>query len=109
MARSWCARNPRVLFRRQPRWAATWVRNSWDGARAGFSTRCMPGKVYLVGAGPGDPELITWKGRRILERADTVLFDHLANDALVDLAPASAERVYVGKKKSLHSYTQEEI
>jgi uroporphyrinogen III methyltransferase/synthase len=69
----------------------------------------MPGKVYLVGAGPGDPDLITWKGRRILERADSVLFDHLANDALVDLAPAAAERVYVGKKKSLHQFTQEEI
>jgi len=69
----------------------------------------MPGKVYLVGAGPGDPELITWKGRRVLEQADAVLFDHLANDALVDLAPASAERVYVGKKKSLHSFTQDEI
>ena len=69
----------------------------------------MPGKVYLVGAGPGDPDLITWKGRRILERADSVLFDHLANDALVDLAPQAAERMYVGKKKSLHQFTQEEI
>ena len=66
-------------------------------------------KVYLVGAGPGDPDLITWKGRRILERADSVLFDHLANDALVDLAPPHAERVYVGKKKSTHAFTQEEI
>ena len=69
----------------------------------------MPGKVYLVGAGPGDPDLITWKGRRILERADAVLFDHLASDALVDLAPAAAERVYVGKKKSVHAFSQEEI
>jgi len=69
----------------------------------------MPGKVYLVGAGPGDPDLITWKGRRILERADAVLFDHLANDALVELAPPAAERIYVGKKKSLHAFTQEEI
>ncbi len=67
------------------------------------------GKVYLVGAGPGDPELITTKGRRILERADAVLFDNLANDALVALAPQSAERVYVGKKKSVHAATQEEI
>lgn len=66
-------------------------------------------KVYLVGSGPGDPDLITWKGRRILEQADAVLFDHLANDALVDLAPPHAERIYVGKKKSLHTFTQEEI
>ena len=66
-------------------------------------------KVYLVGAGPGDPDLITWKGRRILERADVILFDHLANPALLDLAPSSAERIYVGKKKSLHAFSQEEI
>jgi len=59
-----------------------------------------PGKVYLVGAGPGDPSLITVKGRRILESADSVLYDHLAADALVDLAPPHAERLYVGKKKS---------
>src|SRR5450432_4556766 len=66
-------------------------------------------KVYLIGAGPGDPELITCKGRRILERADAVLFDHLAPAALLDLVPPHAERIYVGKKKSVHAFTQEEI
>ena len=66
-------------------------------------------KVYLIGAGPGDPELITVKGRRILEHADAILYDHLAPDALLDLAPARAERVYVGKKKSVHAFSQEEI
>jgi uroporphyrin-III C-methyltransferase len=69
----------------------------------------IPGKVYLIGAGPGDPELITCKGRRILERADSVLFDHLAPAALLDLAPAHAERLYVGKKKSVRAFSQEEI
>jgi len=69
----------------------------------------MTAKVYLIGAGPGDPDLITVKGRRILQSADSVLYDHLANHALVDLAPAAAERVYVGKKKSDHEFTQEEI
>jgi len=68
-----------------------------------------PAKVYLIGAGPGDPELITVKGRRILERADAILYDHLAPDALLGLAPAHAERVYVGKKKSAHAFSQEEI
>jgi uroporphyrinogen III methyltransferase/synthase len=66
-------------------------------------------KVYLIGAGPGDPELITAKGRRLLQQADAVLYDNLANDALLDLAPAHAERTYVGKKKSAHAFTQEEI
>jgi uroporphyrinogen III methyltransferase/synthase len=69
----------------------------------------VSGKVFLIGAGPGDPDLITVKGRRILEQAGAVLFDHLASQALVDLAPPSAERVYVGKKKSDHQFTQEEI
>src|SRR5580704_9122527 len=69
----------------------------------------MPGKVYLVGAGPGDPELLTCKGRRILEQADAILFDHLAPATLLDLAPPSAERLYVGKKKSDHAFTEEEI
>jgi uroporphyrinogen III methyltransferase/synthase len=68
-----------------------------------------PAKVYLVGAGPGDPELITVKGRRLLGMADAVLHDHLANPALLELAPAHAERVYVGKKKSTHEFTQAEI
>src|SRR5438270_11489231 len=67
------------------------------------------GKVYLVGAGPGDPDLITCKGRRLLAAADSILYDHLANDALLDLAPAAAERLYVGKKKATHSCSQDEI
>jgi uroporphyrinogen III methyltransferase / synthase len=69
----------------------------------------MTGTVYLVGAGPGDPDLITVKGRRLLQQADSILFDHLAPSALLDLAPPAAERVYVGKKKSDHEFTQEEI
>jgi uroporphyrinogen III methyltransferase/synthase len=67
------------------------------------------GKVYLVGAGPGDPGLITVKGRKILERADSILYDHLAPERLLDLAPPNAERVYVGKKRSAHEFSQDEI
>jgi uroporphyrinogen III methyltransferase/synthase len=67
------------------------------------------GKVYLVGAGPGDPDLLTLKGRRVLESADAVLYDHLANEALLDYAPRTAERLYVGKKKTEHAFTQDEI
>ncbi len=66
-------------------------------------------KVYLIGAGPGDPSLITVKGRRILETADVILYDHLAPAALLSVAPASAERIYVGKKKSAHAFTQDQI
>lgn len=66
-------------------------------------------KVFLVGAGPGDPGLLTCRGRDLLGRADCVLYDHLANEALLALAPESAERIYVGKKKSDHALAQEEI
>ena len=66
-------------------------------------------KVYLVGAGPGDPDLITWKGRKLLARADSILYDNLVNEHLLDLAPANCERIYVGKKKSVHAFPQEEI
>lgn len=69
----------------------------------------MIGKAYLVGAGPGDPDLITAKGIKLLSRADCVLYDHLANPKLLDHAPPSAERIYVGKKRSDHAATQEQI
>ncbi len=69
----------------------------------------MTGRAYLIGAGPGDPELLTLKGRRLLAQADAVLYDHLAPDTLLDLAPANAERIYVGKKRAAHAFTQEEI
>jgi uroporphyrinogen III methyltransferase/synthase len=68
-----------------------------------------PGTVYLVGAGPGDPELITVKGQRVLASADSILYDNLAPHSLLDLAPRSAERVYVGKKATERAYEQDEI
>ena len=67
------------------------------------------GKVYLVGAGPGDPELLTLRGKRALERADCILYDNLVSHALLALAPPDAERIYVGKKKAEHAASQEEI
>ncbi len=66
-------------------------------------------KVYLVGAGPGDPELITLKAKRLLSQADVILYDHLAAHDLLDLAPPAAERIYVGKKRANHSVSQDEI
>ncbi|MEK7748117.1 MAG: uroporphyrinogen-III C-methyltransferase [Nitrospirota bacterium] len=56
------------------------------------------GKVYLVGAGPGDPKLITVRGKELLALADTIIYDYLANPALLAFAKASAEKIYVGKK-----------
>ncbi len=65
--------------------------------------------VTLVGAGPGDPELLTLKGLRALERADVVLYDALVTPEILAFAPASALRVDVGKRAANHRYSQDEI
>lgn len=68
----------------------------------------MP-KLTLVGAGPGDGELITLKGIRALRQADVVLYDDLANHTLLEFAPEQALKIYVGKRAGQASYTQEDI
>jgi uroporphyrin-III C-methyltransferase len=68
-----------------------------------------PGQVWLVGAGPGDPELLTLKALRALQAAEVVVHDGLVSDEILDLAPASARRISVAKRKSRHSYSQDEI
>ena len=67
------------------------------------------GKVYLVGAGPGDPKLITVKGMEALRVADAVVYDRLANPALLAYAPEQAERIYCGKLPDNHTMRQEAI
>ncbi len=66
-------------------------------------------KLTLVGAGPGDPELITLKAIRVLETADVVMYDALVARELLDYCRPDALKVYVGKRKGAYSYTQEEI
>lgn len=67
------------------------------------------GKVYLVGAGPGDPGLITVAGARLLGQADTIVYDALANPALLELARADAQLIDVGKRARHHKLPQEQI
>lgn len=69
----------------------------------------MAGKVILVGAGPGDPGLMTLKGRRALERAEVVVYDRLVDEELLTLIPAGAERIDVGKNAGNHPVPQHEI
>jgi uroporphyrinogen III methyltransferase/synthase len=66
-------------------------------------------KVYLIGAGPGDPELLTLKAKRVLGEADVILYDRLANNRLLEHASADAEMFYVGKKAADHYLSQSEI
>ncbi len=67
------------------------------------------GKVFLVGAGPGDPALITCKGLKCLEKADVVVYDYLVDERLLENVPAGAERIYAGKIAGHHTMAQEEI
>ena len=67
------------------------------------------GLVYLVGAGPGDAELITMKAVRCLREAEVVVYDRLADPRILDHAPAEAERIYVGKASSQHTMRQGDI
>jgi uroporphyrin-III C-methyltransferase/precorrin-2 dehydrogenase/sirohydrochlorin ferrochelatase len=76
---------------------------------AGLKARAIPGKVYLVGAGPGDPELLTVKGRRLLECADTVVFDALVDSRLLEVCRPATTRLYVGKRDRHHTRPQAEI
>ena len=67
------------------------------------------GVVHLVGAGPGDPELLTLKALRLLSEADVIVYDRLVGDGIMDLARRDADRFYVGKERSNHSVPQEQI
>jgi uroporphyrin-III C-methyltransferase len=69
----------------------------------------VTGRVVLVGAGPGDPDLITVKGAKALGEADVVVYDRLAVPALLALVPPSAERIYVGKEPGGHAWRQDAI
>ena len=63
----------------------------------------MKGTVYIVGAGPGDPDLITVRGLRLLRRADVIVHDRLVHARLLEAARPGAERVYVGKAPGRHA------
>ena len=76
---------------------------------SGGAVVCAPGAVWLVGAGPGDPELLTLRALKALQAADVVVHDGLVSDEILDLAATGARRISVAKRKSRHSYSQDEI
>lgn len=79
------------------------------GSEGGGSDKRGPGNVYLVGTGPGDPELLTLKALRVIQNADLLLYDRLVSNEVLDLVGPDARLLYVGKTAGYHSRTQEEI
>jgi uroporphyrin-III C-methyltransferase len=80
--------------------AGGWVAGPWRRAR---------GVVHLVGAGPGDPDLLTLRAARLLRDAEVIVYDYLVSPAVLDLANPRAERIYAGKQQGCHTLSQEEI
>ncbi len=84
--------------------AAEHLQQAIDQAQASVS-----GEVYLVGAGPGDPDLLTFRALRLMQKADVVLYDNLVSAGVMELVRRDAERIYVGKQRAEHTMPQEGI
>ena len=95
-----------LLFSGQAERAKALLEDEFDSINTEESNN---GEVYIVGGGPGSPDLLTFRALRLMQQADVVLYDRLVSPAIVDLVNQHAERIYVGKARSNHSLPQQDI
>ena len=95
-----------LIFAAQSQRAEHMLKQVLDGNNDRLNTQ---GEVYLVGAGPGDPDLLTFRALRLLQQADVVVYDRLVSQPILNMVREGAERIYVGKRRSNHALPQEDI
>ncbi len=92
-----------LVFQNRPKEAEQWIEQA-------LTRQAMPkGEVYLVGAGPGDPDLLTFKALRLMQQADVIVYDRLVAPEIMERCRRDAERIYVGKERKEHTLAQPEI
>jgi uroporphyrin-III C-methyltransferase/precorrin-2 dehydrogenase/sirohydrochlorin ferrochelatase len=95
-----------LLFAGQEKEARTALQDAIDDTECSFD---KGGEVYLVGSGPGDPDLITFRALRLMQQADVVVYDRLVSQPILDMVRRDADMIYAGKERSKHTLTQESI
>jgi len=95
-----------LLFAGQEEQARTALQEAIEDTDVHYKS---PGEVYLVGAGPGDPDLITFRALRLMQQADVVVYDRLVSEPILDMVRRDAELIYAGKARDRHTLTQESI
>lgn len=89
--------------------SVTFISSDARSQRKNAVSSVKNGRLSLVGAGPGDPDLLTIKALRVIEQADIIIYDNLVSDEIRALFPSATETIYVGKRKNSHSFKQSEI
>ncbi|MDE2367101.1 MAG: uroporphyrinogen-III C-methyltransferase [Betaproteobacteria bacterium] len=98
-----------MVFAGKDREARKYLEWSLENESCGATQEPLQGEVYLVGAGPGDPELLTLRAMRLMQQADVVVYDRLVSPEILDMVRRDAPRIYAGKERSKHTMPQESI
>ncbi|SEL63833.1 siroheme synthase CysG [Nitrosovibrio tenuis] len=98
-----------MVFAGKDQEARKYLERSLENESHGVTQEQLQGEVYLVGAGPGDPELLTFRAMRLMQQADVVVYDRLVSPEILDMVRRDAPRIYAGKERSKHTMPQESI